>query len=322
MHLFVKPSIKKHQEKYQSRVNEWESFKNAGMDVKRIPEFVGFSRATYYRDKQKLLALSQGQLPSSKCPKRLNKRQWGESEKQLVLRLRRENPTYGKAKIAVILKRDHQCNLSESTIGRILKHLKEKGLLIKSASAIRCKRKRSFNKHAKLWTFKKYKDIVLGERIQIDHMSVSINGIQVKHFQAWDRLSKYMHAHAYSNATSRSAKRFLQELLSVIPFPILSIQVDGGSEFMQEFEDFCAEKQIPLLVLPPGKPTYNGGVERGNKTFKEEFYYLSDLQADSIGAIQNELSRAVNKYNHYRPHFALKGRTPMEYIQQQSAEVA
>ena len=75
-----------------------------------------------------------------------------------------------------------------------------------------------------------------------------------------------------NNATSRSAKRFLEELLEKAPFPTLSIQVDGGSEFRQDFEDFCEERKIPLIVLPPAKPTYNGGVERGNKTFREEFY--------------------------------------------------
>ncbi len=42
--------------------------------------------------------------------------------------------------------------------------------------------------------------------------------------------------------------------------------MDGGSEFMAEFEDACADMKIPLIVLPPKKPEYNGGVERGNRT--------------------------------------------------------
>ena len=91
---------------------------------------------------------------------------------------------------------------------------------------------------------------------------------------------------------------------------------------MAGFEDFCAEKKIELFVLPPSKPTYNGGVERGNKTFREEFYNSSRLEADSVGAIQNELVKAVKKYNEYRPHWSLKGLTPMEYIQQSYLEAA
>ncbi|MEE9272018.1 MAG: integrase core domain-containing protein [Robiginitomaculum sp.] len=72
---------------------------------------------------------------------------------------------------------------------------------------------------------------------------------------------------------------------------------------------------VPLIVLPPSRPTYNGGVERGNRTFKEEFYYRRDLLADSIGAMRFELKKAVEKYNTYRPHHALARLTPMAYIQ-------
>jgi len=53
------------------------------------------------------------------------------------------------------------------------------------------------------------------------------------------------------------------ELIEDAPFKILSIQVDGGSEFMAEFEAACKELYIPLHVLPPSRPTYNGGVEHG-----------------------------------------------------------
>jgi hypothetical protein len=37
---------------------------------------------------------------------------------------------------------------------------------------------------------------------------------------------------------------------------------------MAEFEQTCKELDIPLIVLPPSKPTYNGGVERGNRIFR------------------------------------------------------
>lgn len=81
---------------------------------------------------------------------------------------------------------------------------------------------------------------------------------------------------------------------------------------MQDFENTCQKLNIPLYVLPPKRPQYNGGVERGNRTFREEFYH-QDLLADSIGAFKYELTKAVQKYNTYRPHFSLKGLTPMEY---------
>lgn len=306
--------LETHRKKYEKPAADWKKLKSEGVSDKTAQEIVGISRATYYRYKKHLDGLSKGTLPPSKKPKNLRKPQWGEAEKQLVLLIRRENPTYGKEKIAIILQRDYGQTISQSTVGRILKFLSLKGFIIKSPSALRTKRKRVFKKHARPWEFKDYKTMELGERVQIDHMSVTKNGITIKHFQAWDRKSKYINAGVYSNATAKSAKRFLLDFVERAPFPILSIQVDGGSEFMAEFEEACAELGIPLIVLPPKKPEYNGGVERGNRTFREEFYNRSDLLDDSVRGMQAALNKALIKYNTYRPHRNLKGLTPMQYI--------
>jgi len=61
------------------------------------------------------------------------------------------------------------------------------------------------------------------------------------------------------------------------------------------------------------RPQFNGGVERGNGAFREEFYERKDLLADSVGAFRYELQKAVLKHNSYRLHFNLKGLTPYEY---------
>jgi transposase InsO family protein len=84
---------------------------------------------------------------------------------------------------------------------------------------------------------------------------------------------------------------------------------------MADFEGACAELEIPLIILPLKKPKYNGGVERGNRTFHEEFYFQPNLLADTIGAMRYELKNAVTKYNAYRPHRALNGLTPLAYLQ-------
>lgn len=298
------------------KVRQWERLKAEGVSNATCKEMTGISRATYYRYKAVLKTLESGGTPPSKRPKKVNKPQWGEPEKQLVLRIRRENPTYGKEKIAVIIRRDFGRDISTSTVGRIMTLLFKKGLITKSGSAPRTKRKRNFAKHhARPWTYKDYTTMKTGERVQVDHMTVTKNGICVKHFKAWDRRSKFIHAQLYSNAKASSARKFLLELLETAPFEIRSIQVDGGSEFMAEFEQACKELNLPLFVLPPAKPKYNGGVERANRIFREEFYNMPGLLADSIGALRAELKKALLKYNNFRPHKALDGLTPMQYIQ-------
>ena len=64
---------------------------------------------------------------------------------------------------------------------------------------------------------------------------------------------------------------------------------------MLEFERACAELNIPLFVNPPATPKYNGGVERGNKIFREEFYANPSLLADSLNDMRRVFHRAVQK---------------------------
>ena len=88
-------------------------------------------------------------------------------------------------------------------------------------------------------------------------MTVTVNGRVYKQFSAIDRMSKVLFADVFSNATSHSAAVFLKKVIERTPFVIDSIQVDGGSEFMKEFEETCKDLSIPLYCLPPNKPKYN-----------------------------------------------------------------
>lgn len=139
---------------FSKRVNQWLKLKAEGVSDTTCQEVVGISRATFYRHQRILNNLKKGEVPPHKKPKRLNKPRWTEGDKQRVLALRRQYPTYGKNKLAVILKRDDGLLLSESTVGRILAFLKTKGLLTKSLSAPRYIRRRSYSKgHACPWQY-------------------------------------------------------------------------------------------------------------------------------------------------------------------------
>ena len=77
---------------------------------------------------------------------------------------------------------------------------------------------------------------------------------------------------AYCRAGSRNARRFLEYLITQLPYPLISIQVDGGSAFKEAFEQACQALEIPLFVLPPKKPKYNGCVARADGTTRYAFY--------------------------------------------------
>ena len=91
--------------------------------------------------------------------------------------------------------------------------------------------------------------------------------------------------------------------------------MDGGSEFKADFEVLCQERGIRLFVLPPRSPKLNGCVERGNRTHREEFYDVYDLDWTVTG-LRPDLLRWEGIYNTIRPHAALGYLTPEEYITQ------
>ena len=301
----------------QKVLKDWELLKSKGLSDRETASITGMSRATFYR-RRKALELHgvSGLLKKSSRPKTKRQSAIPKAVIDQILSLRRSNPTYGKAKITILLKRDHGIILSESSVGRVLKSLLLAGKITKSISSGKAKRKRRFNAHAQSWTYD-MRPSTPGEMVQIDHMTVTKHNVYMKHFQAWDPITKTIVASVASNATSTAAAKFLKKVIHDMPFPITSVQVDGGSEFMKDFEKTCKDLNISLYVLPPKRPQYNGGVERGNRTFREEFYARSDIQAENITTFQTELQKAVLKYNTYRPHFSLNGLTPLEYFNSQ-----
>jgi len=87
-----------------------------------IARITNISRATYYRRKKALQVFGiKGLKRKSTKPKILRTSKIPIETINTILAIRKENPTYGKAKITVILRRDFDIKLSESSLGRVLK---------------------------------------------------------------------------------------------------------------------------------------------------------------------------------------------------------
>jgi putative transposase len=307
---------KKIKEKYKKYKKFLELKNETSLSLKRIKCLTEMSKSEFYRINKFLRNHSWANMErKSTRPKKFRQTAFSSEIRGKILKIRQENPTYGKDKIHAILIRDFKDlkNISASSVGRILKKFKEQGKITRSISAICKKKKRRFTGYAKKWEFGKNIPKNIGEMIQIDHMSVTKNQRNYKHFAAICPTSKIILADVYTNATSFSARSFLQNCIKKMPFKIKSIQVDGGSEFMKYFEEECSHQSIPLYVLPPASPKYNGNVERSNRIFREEFYARKDVLANNIDEMRLDLQQSVKKYNEYRPHNNLKFKTPMEY---------
>jgi IS30 family transposase len=299
------------------------------LTIKKIGEITGLSKSEYYRIGKKLDRGNWNDIErKSTKPHNYRKSKIPLETKELILKIRLENMTYGKTKIKVILERDYDITLGSGSINKILNEYKTKDKIPKySPSQTLKKRHRRFdNTHAQKWDYNKHclcnKDkkslgkIDMGELIQIDHMTVTKNNVVIKQFTAIDPTTRFIVSEVYSNATSFTAMKFLIErVINGFPFRVKSIQTDGGSEFMKYFEETCKEHNIPLYILPPHKPKYNGRVERSNRIMREEFYMDNELLklTDSLGAFRNKLKEFIDKYNNYRPHKELDYLTPREY---------
>lgn len=255
-------------------LQDFEKLRAGGGSESVILSVLGISRSTFYRikaqyDKRGFAGLE----PGSKRPHQVRKPRWDNNLENLVLKLRKQEPTWGKNKP---------------------------------------KRRRVFNKHASRWKYG-MKATKPGELVQIDHMTVWSNSKAIKHFKAICPVSKFMVCEVYANANSRTAAEFLRKVLTEMPFNISSIQVDGGSEFMRDFEDLCKELDVKLLVLPPRSPKLNGNVERCNGVTRDDFYSQYN-DVFNVTTIRGHLRLYQSKFNGYRPHQALHNLTPLEYL--------
>lgn len=78
-------------------------------------------------------------------------------------------------------------------------------------------------------------------------------GSALKHFTAYDPIAKWTVGKAFNRATAQAAASFLDKLTADMPFPVKAIQVDGGSEFMAEFEDACQARGSPSTSCRPAR---------------------------------------------------------------------
>jgi putative transposase len=235
-----------------------------------------------------------------------------------VLALRRQYPRWGKDKLVVLLRREGRV-VSTSMVGRILRRLKQRGVLVEPRpNRDRTARARSWSRP---YAVRKPRDWPVerpGHLVEVDTLEVRpVPGVVVKHFTARDVISRWDVLEAHGRATSLVAAQFLETLLSRMPFPVRALQVDGGSEFAAAFEDACQQRGLKLFVLPPRSPKLNGAVERAQRSHTEEFYEVTP-SSFQIAQLNQELLHWERTYNTVRPHQALGYRTPQQFLTQRA----
>jgi transposase InsO family protein len=128
---------------------------------------------------------------------------------------------------------------------------------------------------------KKFKSYPIGF-FHIDIAEVRTGEGKLYLFVAIDRTSKFAVARLCDEATRRTACRFLEEVLIVVPYKLHTILTDNGIQFaeqprnrgtilsrMSRFDMISQANKIEHRLTKPNHPWTNGQVERMNRTIKD-----------------------------------------------------
>jgi putative transposase len=301
----------------QVRLAWMDFYRTRGRNAALTCRHFGISRETFYSWRRRFDPHDLHSLESrSHRPHHRRQPTWTPACADQVLRLRLRFPRWGKDKLVVLLGRQG-LRLSTSMVGRILRDLKKRGVLVEPL--------RSGSRRPRRWLRprpyavrkpKEYRACQPGDLVQVDTLDVRpLPGVIWKHFTARDVVSRWDVLQAHTRATAATATQFLDSLQQRMPFPIRAVQVDGGSEFTAGFEQACQQRGWRLFVLPPRSPKLNGAVERAQRTHTEEFYQVTNCSLE-MAALNRELREWERTYNTVRPHQSLGYLTPAQYLQQ------
>lgn len=289
-------------------VARWRQAVRDGLSVGKAAEAVDQPLSTLYRWEKR--ATPKSTRPH--CVRRSTR------DTKLVLaveRLRKQHPMWGRDKIAPLVWREG-FDASIASVGRIIADLVARGV-VPSVPSLRKGTRHAPRKHKRTYAKRLPKDkkpTKPGEIVQVDTVHINlVPGKSIRHFTGYCPVAKWTVAEARNRATAAAASLFLDKLQAEMPFTVEGIQVDGGSEFMAEFETECEKRSIKLYVLPPRSPKLNGGVERCNGAWRYEFYACTELPG-SVAELNPLIDDWQDTYNYLRPHGALSGLTPSEYL--------
>ncbi len=134
-------------------------------------------------------------------------------------------------------------------------------------------------------------------------------------FVAIDDCSRLGFASVYPDETSESSTAFLRQLVGFYAqhgITIKRVLTDNGSCFKNDWADACSAHNITVKKTRPYRPQTNGKAERFIRTLLERWAYAYSYQNEH--ARLDALAPALDFYNRFRPHRALRGLTPLQRV--------
>ena len=276
------------------------------------------SRPTLFRW-QKAIIEGDGKLealnPKSTAPKTKRKRIIPDEVKNLIIE-ERSHEKIGKEKLAKLLKEDGIAELSNSTVGRMLTDLKNKGQLPNPVKySLNGKTGNMIEKKPRESKPKLRSKGHTGQLAKADSIIRFTDGIKRYILTGIDLGSEFAFAYAYTSHSSKTAAEFMQTFKQVAPISLTHVQTDKGSEFADHFEAYCGKEGIVHFHAYPRTPKMQSEIERFNRTLSEAFISRNrHLLAYDINEFNRRLMEWLLWYNTRRPHWSIGLISPLRYI--------
>lgn len=154
-----------------------------------------------------------------------------------------------------------------------------------------------------------------GQRIQIDVKHVpaacivgDAAGQKFYQYTAIDEFSRFRFLMAFEEASTYSSTQFVEQMLTVFPFPVECTQTDNGFEFTNRFgnekptlfESKLKQLGIQHKLIRPFTPRHNGKVERSHR--KDNEYFYATHRFYSFNDFKTQLTQHNRKYNNFPMH--------------------
>lgn len=261
--------------------------------------YFGISRGTFYLWYHRYMSLGvEGLKNKSSRPHKI-KRWLPKDVRETIIQLRLQRK-YGPNRMLYYVKHRYNWFVSSQTIWQLYK---EHGLN-------RLKYKKQWQRYPQ-----HYSRALPGDQVQIDVKfleKTAFAGKRYYQFTAIDDCTRFRVLRIYDHNTVKNAADFVDQVRHVLPFAIRQIQTDNGSEFSEAFSWHLDDLGISHRKTKVCAPEENGKVERSHRTDNTEFYGITKFV--SIQHCVKLLREWETEYNHDRPHMALGGKTPHEYL--------
>lgn len=266
--------------------------------------------------------------PESKAPDNTsNRNRISKEVEKLIIKIRDDSlNSWGKEKIARVLKRDYQIKVNHNTVNNYLhKHKRiNPKISLKNSKAFEEKKYRESDNilfKVKFRPPKEIKDYAPGALVEKDmkYLKKPKQEYNGKHkdnywyqFTETDSFTRIRTLEVSDRQDTPATIASHKEAIKRFPFKVACENTDNGFENNNDFSKELKKENIFHFYSNASTPTDNPRVERSHLTDDLEYYEKGNLFND-LQRQKEATKKWEDNYNFKRPHQALGYLTPMEF---------